>query len=122
MSNRGERNYKIKYNSARYSAGKTGLPRELVFKTLFNDEEDGYNASATEELDVLEDKESTDFPSVVQVSMVRAVEDENDDETVNLILTCPNLTVGTQTTRGNGSKLVLRDDSYSHYRVGVEAG
>lgn len=108
----------IDYDDATYDDGGTGLSQELVFKTLFVDDEPGMNASVFEELNVL--KQESSVPETVRVSEVRAI--EVDDTTVDFIVRCPDLTLGTQTIRGKHSRLVLRDDAYSHYRVGVEAG
>lgn len=108
----------LDYADASYDDGGTGLSRELVFNTLFVDDEPGFNASVMEELNALSNEVT--LPDSVRVSEVRV--QEVDDSTVDLIVRCPQLTVGTQTTRGRHSRLVLRDDAYDHYRVGVEAG
>lgn len=107
----------LDYSDATYDDGGTGLSRDLVFKTLFEDDEPGFNASVMEELNALSSE--VDLPETVRFSEVRVV--EVDDSTVDLIVRCPDLTVGTQTTRGRHSRLVLRDEAYSHYRVGIEA-
>lgn len=108
----------LDYADATYDDGGTGLGRDLVFKTVFVDDEPGFNASVMEELNALESE--VDLPVSVRVTEVRV--QEVDDSTVDLIVRCPDLTVGTQTTRGQHSRLVLRDGAYNHYRVGVEAG
>lgn len=107
----------LDYANATYDDGGTGLSRDLIFKTLFVDDEPGFNASVMEELNALESE--VDLPDTVRASEVRVV--EVDDSTVDLIVRCPDLTVGTQTTRGRHNRLVLRDDAYNHYRVGIEA-
>jgi len=107
----------VDYSDAEYFDEGTGLDKELVFKTLFEDDEPGFNASVHEELNALESE--VDLPDPVRVTEVRAV--EVDDSTVDFIVRCPDLTVGTQTTRGRHPRLVLRDEAYSHYRVGIEA-
>ena len=55
---------------------------------------------------------AVDLPSPIRITEVRAI--KVDDETFDLVVRCPDLTVGTQTTRG-----VSESDTY---RVGVEAG
>lgn len=107
----------VDYSDASYDDGGTGLNRELVFKTLFVDDEVGFNASVHEELNALESE--VDLPETVRVSEVRVV--EVDDSKVDFMVRCPDLTVGTQTTRGRHPVLVLNDTEYNHYRVGIEA-
>lgn len=108
----------LDYTDATYDDGGTGLDKQLVFDTLFVDDKPGFNASVFEELNALESE--VDLPETVRVSEVRV--QEVDDSKVDFIVRCPDLTVGTQTSRGRHPLLVLREGDYDHYRVGVEAG
>lgn len=106
----------IDYENAEYYDDNSGLSRELVFKTLFVDDEPGFNASIREELNVLE--EVVDMPESVTVTEVRV--EVVADDLVNFYARIPEFTVGTQTSRGKHSRMVLRDESYSHYQVAIE--
>jgi hypothetical protein len=109
---------RINYDNATFNDGGTGLPRELVFKTLFVSDEPGFNASFREELNALSSE--INLPDSLNVSEVRVT--EIDSSLVDFVVRCPELTVGTQTSRGEHERLVLNDESYKHYRVGIEAG
>lgn len=106
----------LKYDDAEYYDDNSGLDRDLVFKTLFVDTEPGFNRSIDEELNVL--AEVVDMPDSLTVTEVRV--EVVDDSLVNLYARIPELTVGTQTSRGKHSRMVLRDDAYSHYQVAIE--
>lgn len=109
-------NFNVRYEDADYDDGGTGLEREQVFKTLFIDDESGYQASAGAELSVLE--ETVDDVGTVSVSLVRV--SEEDDDSVNLHVYTSDLTVGTQLNRQGGhSHMVWRGDEYSTYRVEI---
>lgn len=108
----------LDYENASYDDGGTGLSREIIFKTLFVGDEPGFNASIYEEINVLSSE--VNLPETLKVSEVRA--EEVDESLVDLIVRCPELSVGTQTSRGQHERLTFRDDVYDHYRVGIEAG
>lgn len=105
----------LNYEDAEYDDGMSGLDRDLVFKTLFVDDEAGFHRSISSELSVLEE---LGIPDSLTVTEVRV--DVVEDDLVDFYVRIPELTVGTQTSRGKHSRMVLRDDSFAHYQVAIE--
>lgn len=106
----------LEYDNAEYMDRDTGLDKELVFKSLFVADEPGFNASIREELASLASE--IDLPETIRITTVKAV--EISDSKVDFVVYTPDLSTGTQTSRGRHPLLVLRSDEYAHYRVGIK--
>lgn len=102
----------IEYSDAKYYDNGADLSREEVFELIFED-----GSALMDELEVL-DQELT-LPESIRVLEVNA--NKFNDATVEFIVRCPDLTVGTRAMRGNDS-IDFPGPEYDFYRVGVEAG
>lgn len=106
----------LDYADAEYMDRDTGLDKELVFNSLFVDDKPGFNASVREELAALASE--IDLPDTLEITTVKAV--ETADSKVDFVVYTPDLTVGTQASRGKHPYLVFRGDKYNHYRVALK--
>lgn len=106
----------LNYENAEFLDEGTGLSRTEVFETLFHSTHLKTNPPIFEELNAL--KQEVDLPQTIRISEVRVLEQSEDK--IDLIVRCPDLTVGTQTSRGDHPYLVFRGEDYTHYRMGIE--
>lgn len=109
----------FEYGSAHYDDGGTGVPKDVVTTRLFAD---GAAASelantAGEHLDSYADDDGTLSLRVTEIRL-----QENDESCVDIIISTPDLTTGTQ-LGGKHARMVFHGGSeyYHHFRLGIEA-
>jgi hypothetical protein len=107
----------ISYGDAQYSDGGTGISKDTVVENTLLDSQTP--RSIDEEFAALSEK--VELPDEITFTEIRV--EEQDDDTVDIIYSTSDLTVGTQTTRGRHPLLRLRGDTkgYKHFRMGIEA-